>query len=593
VKRAVAYLRVSTSKQADKDFDPEGYSLPAQREACYREAKTKGAEIIDEFMDRGETAKTADRPQFQRLLERVRAQRDVDYLIVDKVDRFARNVRDAVNIIYDLKAAGCQLVSVKERIDDTPAGQLQFHILIGIAEFYSSNNGTEALKGMTQKAKVGGTPGQAPLGYRNVHENIEDRIIRTIDIDPERAPHIQWAFTAYATGEWTVKELAEELASRGLRSRRVGKKPPMPLHYSRVANLLNNRYYIGKVSFRGKEYEGRHKPLVSEKLFHQVQEILTGRRCATERRRTHENYLKGTVFCGRCSKQHITSRLILMLANGHGGSYYYFFCRGRQQGNGCRQRFIQPDDVEEAVERFYKKIQLPGDQIEKLRQRLRDELADLRQKREREAKRLTIRVRHLEAAQDRLLDAMYAGLPMERFKAEQERIARETLEAKEALRGAQVNFEVFERTIEMAVTISANLYEVYRRATPRVRRVINQALFENLWVSTSISRKARVVGATFKEPLMVLARDLPDYVRDLADPLEPGDEAVVPELVFSGVGLNSDYLVPPAGIEPATHGLGKLLHRWRRSLAVHSPRCISLRFGATMPTHGPHEARRS
>src|SRR5438105_1306409 len=125
MKRAAAYLRVSTSKQADKDFDPEGYSLPAQREACYRKAKDKQAEVVDEYMDRGESAKTADRPEFQRLLDRVRTKRDIDYVLVDKVDRFARNVRDAVNIIYELKAAGAQLVSVKENIDETPAGQLQ------------------------------------------------------------------------------------------------------------------------------------------------------------------------------------------------------------------------------------------------------------------------------------------------------------------------------------------------------------------------------------------------------------------------------------------------------------------------------------
>jgi site-specific DNA recombinase len=55
-RRAVVYLRVSTNKQADKDTDPEGYSLPAQREACYRKAEQLGAEVVDEYMDRGESA---------------------------------------------------------------------------------------------------------------------------------------------------------------------------------------------------------------------------------------------------------------------------------------------------------------------------------------------------------------------------------------------------------------------------------------------------------------------------------------------------------------------------------------------------------
>jgi hypothetical protein len=119
-------------------------------------------------------------------------------------------------------------VSVKENIDDTPAGQLQFTILAGIAEFYSTNNGAEALKGMTQKARVGGTPGMAPIGYLNVREIVDGREIRTVAVDPDRAPLIQWAFQAYATGEYTVSQLAEEMARRGLRSLRRRKMPAKP-----------------------------------------------------------------------------------------------------------------------------------------------------------------------------------------------------------------------------------------------------------------------------------------------------------------------------------------------------------------------------
>src|SRR3954452_2596259 len=158
-RRAVIYLRVSTNKQADKDIDPEGYSLPAQREACYRKAEQLGAEVVDEYMDRGESAKTADRPQFKAMLARIDADRDIDYVILDKVNRFARNRRDDANILFELRKWGCQLVSVKENVDETPAGTLMHGILATIAEYESRNNGAEAMKGMTRKAKIGGTPG--------------------------------------------------------------------------------------------------------------------------------------------------------------------------------------------------------------------------------------------------------------------------------------------------------------------------------------------------------------------------------------------------------------------------------------------------
>jgi len=67
-KRAVIYLRVSTAKQVGKDDDPDGYSLPAQEEACRRKAETLDAEVVEVFVDRGESAKTADRRAFQRML---------------------------------------------------------------------------------------------------------------------------------------------------------------------------------------------------------------------------------------------------------------------------------------------------------------------------------------------------------------------------------------------------------------------------------------------------------------------------------------------------------------------------------------------
>jgi site-specific DNA recombinase len=265
-KRAVIYLRVSTAKQAAKDTDVEGYSLPAQRDACMRKAAELGAEVVDEYLDRGESAKTTDRPEFQRMLTRIRLARDVDYVILDKIDRFARNRRDDANTLFELKSYGAQLVSVKENIDETPAGQLLHAIMAGIAEFYSRNLATEALKGMTQKAKTGGTPGKAPVGYLNTRQRIEGREVRVVAVDPDRAPHIQWAFEAYASGEYTIRSLAEALAARGVASER-GARRGYALSKSHVARLLTNRYYLGYVTFKGAEYMGKHQPLVTQGIF--------------------------------------------------------------------------------------------------------------------------------------------------------------------------------------------------------------------------------------------------------------------------------------------------------------------------------------
>src|SRR6266568_7989982 len=190
MKTAVIYVRVSTKEQAERGDDPEGYSIPAQRLACRRKADALGAEVVEEYIDRGESAKTADRPELQRMLERLKA-RDIDYVIVHKVDRLARNRVDDVTIGLALRAAGVQLVSVTENIDDTPSGKLLHGIMASIAEFYSQNLASEVIKGSVQKAKAGGTPYGAPIGYLNIRQVVEGREIRTVVPDPDRAPLVQ------------------------------------------------------------------------------------------------------------------------------------------------------------------------------------------------------------------------------------------------------------------------------------------------------------------------------------------------------------------------------------------------------------------
>ncbi|WP_462189334.1 recombinase family protein, partial [Frankia sp. CcWB2] len=76
-------LRVSTLKQVGRDDDPDGYSLPAQREACERKAASLDAEVVAVFVDRGESAKTADRKEFQKMIAFVKQQGDIDYVILD------------------------------------------------------------------------------------------------------------------------------------------------------------------------------------------------------------------------------------------------------------------------------------------------------------------------------------------------------------------------------------------------------------------------------------------------------------------------------------------------------------------------------
>jgi hypothetical protein len=128
---------------------------------------------------------------------------------------------------------------------------------------------------MTQKAAKGGTIGKAPIGYLNVRTRDElGREIRTVELDPDRAGLVEWAFKAYASGEWTVSQLHDELTSRGLTSPATPKRPSKTLAVSSVHRMLTNSYYKGDVTYRGVLYKGSHTPLVPSEVWYQVQSVL-------------------------------------------------------------------------------------------------------------------------------------------------------------------------------------------------------------------------------------------------------------------------------------------------------------------------------
>jgi len=262
---AVIYLRVSTKEQAAKDETSEGYSIPAQREACIRYIAERGWNIAGEFVDAGESARTADRPMLKAMLRRV-AEGGIGVVGVHKIDRLARSIEDHVAIRAALRHSGTRLVSVTENIEETASGRLVEGIHALMAEFYSANLAGEIRKGMTQKAKMGGWPTKAPVGYLNVREKVAGKEIAKVVPDPERALLVREAFRLYATGEYSLLELQATMHAKGLTSL-YARRPGDPVSVSKLAELLANPFYIGIVHWGGVRYAGQHKALIPESLF--------------------------------------------------------------------------------------------------------------------------------------------------------------------------------------------------------------------------------------------------------------------------------------------------------------------------------------
>ncbi len=555
-KLAVIYVRVSTKEQAERGDDPEGYSIPAQRAACRRRADALRAEVVEEYIDRGESAKTADRPELQRMLERLKGH-DIDYVIVHKVDRLARNRVDDVTIGLALRAAGVQLVSVTENIDDTPSGKLLHGIMASIAEFYSQNLATEILKGSVQKAKAGGTPHYAPIGYLNVRHTIDGREVRTIALDPERAPLVAWAFEAYATGEWSLRDLLDELTDRGLTNRAGGNRPERRLHLSKFNQMLRDPYYIGIVTYRGVQYPGRHTPLVTPEVFDQVQRILTAHNQSGEKYRRYQHHLKGTVFCGRCH-----ARLSVCNFKGNGGTYRYFFCLGRHtRRTGCTMPYLQLEDVEAALVRYWRQhVQLAPELVEQVRGRLLADLQHEQAQAGRVMQQVKSRIAKIENMRRMWAEKVANGsVPDDIGREKQNELTRQLIHARHELSQLEAASTDIEATLNEALDLVRDCATAYEEADPALRREWNQTFFERIEVHVD-----EVTSATLRPPFDTLLDPQVIGLYQRAKSTRPPQKRHTAPLVvgsrsgesdkpaFVGAGLSKSLLVELMGLEPTT-----------------------------------------
>ena len=334
-----------------------------------------GALIVKEFADRGESARSANRPELQKMLAYLTQDGQIDYVIVHKLDRLARNRADDVEINRAFDEAGVRLVSTSENIDQAPGGMLLHGIMSSIAEFYSRNLAAEVIKGMGEKARAGGTVGRAPLGYINRQgRDSQGREARWVDVDPVRGPLITQAFTEYATDRWTLSTLTDHLTAHGLTTAPTPSRPSHPLDHNTLLAILRNPYYRGIVTYQGVHYPGTHQPLIDEATWQRVQTVLSQHRHG-ERQRVHNHHLKTTVRCGQCG-----GRLIIHHAKARNGHIYpYFVCSYRQRHRDqCSFKAVLIDEVDARIADLYHHIHITPEDRRAIEKYLRLELDHMR-----------------------------------------------------------------------------------------------------------------------------------------------------------------------------------------------------------------------
>lgn len=152
--KGVIYARFNSEKQNET-------SIEGQIRECTEYASFNDIEIVNTYIDRAFSARTANRPDFQKMIKDS-YKNNFDCVIVWKLDRFARDRYDSAYYKNILKKNGVRVISAKETISQSADGILLESILEGYAEYYSAELSEKVKRGMTENALKGKANGVNP-----------------------------------------------------------------------------------------------------------------------------------------------------------------------------------------------------------------------------------------------------------------------------------------------------------------------------------------------------------------------------------------------------------------------------------------------
>jgi DNA invertase Pin-like site-specific DNA recombinase len=206
--KTVGYVRVSTDKQADR-----GVSLDAQAEKIRAMAVVHNAELVDIIVDGGESAKSLQRPGMERLLALVDGKK-VQAVIIAKLDRLTRSVKDLCELLERFERRGVALISVAESLDtSSAAGRLVLNIMTAVSQWEREAIGERTRDAMSHKRSNSERVGNIQFGYRLCADG------KHIEADPAEQSVLN-EIRYLRQGGHTMRRIAAALNHRALRTRR-------------------------------------------------------------------------------------------------------------------------------------------------------------------------------------------------------------------------------------------------------------------------------------------------------------------------------------------------------------------------------------
>ncbi len=459
---AVIYCRVSSKEQEDT-----GYSLPAQEKLLTEYAQRKNLTILKVFSVAESASGAKQRKIFGEMMEYMR-KKGIQILLCEKVDRLTRNLKEAV-MVNDWVETNDerQIHFVKQNLvihkNSKSDEKFRWDIEIVLAKKFIANLSEEVKKGQKEKIAQGGFPTKPPTGYKTTGEKGHKIHI----VDEKTAPLLKKMFELYATGNYSVVSLEDEMYKLGLRSVNENK-----ILQSRIYKLLQDPFYYGKMRWNGEVYPAKHEPLISKDLFEKAQTILKrrGKTCLS----TQHNYLfRSKIFCEGCGG-------VLSWETQKG--ILYGHCNNHLKSRYCPiKTYIRENEVEEQIDTVFEKIAPKSEAVLKwIEELIKDENADQVKFREIEIQRLNGLLLGVRKQKDRYFEAtINREVPLEycERKITECKVEESVLES--ALDKVVSQSDEYQELRLIIHDLAFKAKEIYQKASIDEKRLLFSQLFTN------------------------------------------------------------------------------------------------------------------
>ncbi len=494
--KAARFFRVSSKEQED------GYSLEAQGRESTDYERRHDLETVRTWAV-AESAKKADvRKAFKEFVQYFRTNPSVKVMLFEKPDRMTRNFRDLVTI-YELidehhKEVHFFKTGLVINENSKSSDQLQLDLHVVLARNYINNLAEEVTKGLNEKLRGGGWPSAAPTGYLN------DPVTRETVPDPARSKIVRKLFELYATGRYSLNQIAKIAQKEGLEH--PHKKTPVKK--SGIYHILTNPFYFGVMKWKDELVAGHHEPLLSKVLYDRVQSVLGGQ----QRPKTKKFAFRGFGECGHCGSP-ITAELhVKKQKNGVTRRYVYYRCTGwKNGGKVCEGSHISERDLVAQLGEPLKRLKIDAATLALVKSALAE---SFKGEKLYHAERMTA----LTAESTRLMtwidkaytDRLEGILTPEDFKAKSEGWRLRLMDVQGEIRAHQEADGSYLEDATLILDIAQRAYAIYEVAADNFerRRIVDQLVSKvvisdrravlNLWEPYSVLSKVAVAAKSRK-----------------------------------------------------------------------------------------------